>query len=167
MSLSIFIREADMLGYITSTAPGPQPLSLTLSDGLKFPNPHAAQEAFDSLPAKFKDGLRFEMVAADPDDATREPRVIGELETFESIPRVPLGALSLYAEIKRSSKYFGQFRGLQPVTHVIPPSYGDAYCWRVAHNAYRHEDLTFAIKVGGEFVRLDKWIAPKAERRAA
>jgi hypothetical protein len=159
MSVGIYIREVDMNGYL-AREDGKQ-LSLTLADGIKFPNIHAAKEAH----AGFRHntiGFRMEMVAADPDRPDLEPKSMGELDDLEEIAPVPLkGALELYAQLKKSSKYFHQFQGAQKVTHIIPPSLGDHYCFRVAHNAYRHEDLVFSVKVGDEFVRLDKWSPPK------
>lgn len=168
MSISIFIREMDMPAYVAEDGRGKLVLSLTLADGVRYPNVMAAQEAFDGIRQQFR-GMRMEMVSADPEESSdpRDIEPMGELEDLEEIPRVPLGALSLFAELKKSSKYHGQFRGMQPVTHVIPASYGDHYCFRVAHNAYRHEDLIFAVQVRGEFMRLDKFIAPKRERQVA
>jgi hypothetical protein len=163
MSIGIFIREMDMNSYL-AREDGKQ-FSLTLTDGIRFPNPHAAKEAH----AGFRHntiGLRLEMVMADTERPDLEPESIGELDDLEEIAPVPMkGALELYAQLKKSSKYFHQFQGAQKVTHIIPPSLGDHYCFRVAQNAYRHEDLVFSVKVGDELVRLDKWSPAKTAAR--
>jgi hypothetical protein len=169
MSVSIFIREVDMRGYITNE--DGSRLSLTLSDGRRFPNLVAAREFFERVPGKYRAGSRYEMVAADPDISSEEADIepMGELDDFIEIEQTPLrGAVELFAMLRKSSKYFHQFQGWVKVDAVIAPSYGDQYCFRCAHNAYRHEDLIFAVKLRtGEMARLDKWLAPKAERRAA
>jgi hypothetical protein len=167
MSVAIYIREMDMPAYVAEDRDGKFVLSMTLSDGLQFPNLQAAKEAHVGLRQKTI-GMRLEMVAADPDRPDLDPKPMGELDDLQEVPTVPLsGALELYAELKKNSKYYHQFRGPQKVTHVIPPSWQDHYCFRIAHNAYRHEDLIFSVKVGGELMRLDKFVAPKIERKAA
>ena len=164
MSISIYVRELAEGMWIASL----DPVSLvpSLDEAMAFPNIVAAQEAVgaaDLFP------MRFAAFAADPCSSSA-PLVLCEIETLEEIPQVPLrGAVELMASLRKSSKYFYQFSGWKKVERVISPSYGDAYCFRVDHNAYRHEDLIFAVKLPGqdEIVRLDKWVQPVRKAVAA
>jgi hypothetical protein len=164
VSISIFIREVDMRAYLAKE--DGSVFSLTLADGLRFPNLHAAKDAWERVPAQNRSGMRVEMVAADPEQSCDERDIepMGEIEELVEVSQTPLrGAVELFAMLKKSSKYFRQFDGWSKVTAVIAPSYGDVYCFRVAHNAYRHEDLIFAVKLpNGEMCRLDKWCVTKS-----
>lgn len=170
MSVRIYIREAggdSEESMFVMFQNGQVALSKWLNNATPFPNLCAAKEAHEGFRHKTV-GVQFEMVAIDIEADPNRITPMGELDDLEEVPRVPIDdSLTLYAALRKSSKYHHQFSGWQPVTRVIPPSYGDHYCFRVAHNAYRHEDLIFAIKVRDEFVRLDKWVAPKTGRRAA
>jgi hypothetical protein len=169
VSISIFIREANMLGYIIKE--DGRVLSLAITDGLRFPNIGAAKEAFQRIPVQNLAGERWEMVAADPERSTEEVDIhpVGELEVLEEVKPAPLrGAVELFAMLKKSSKYYHQFRGWAKVDSVFSPSHGDEYCFRCAHNSYRHADLIFGVKLAnGEIVRLDKWVPTKRERTVA
>lgn len=160
MSLSIFLRTLDDELWLAAIEP--LTMSPDVADALSFPNLVAAQEAFGRFGG---DGLR--MKAAAVNRATGEAADLGECEALVPIEQTPLrGAVVLFASLKKSSKYHGQFRGWEKVSAVIAPSEGDHYCFRVAHNAYRHEDLILGVKLpNGEIMRLDKWVA--AERKVA
>lgn len=167
MSLSIYVREICEEGMWLA-ALEPLTMALTAEEAMPFPNLVAAKEA---VQAANLFPMRFEAVAADPCNSS-EPAVLCEIETLEEIPQVPLrGAVELFAMLKKSSKYHRQFEGWAKVDRAIPPSFGDHYCFRVSHNAYRHEDLLFGVKLPGtaEILRLDKWVTParKAARKEA
>lgn len=117
-----------------------------------------SMEAVAAMPGGDGDGLVV---------ATFEPTV--EVEQTEL-----RGAVELFAQLKKSSKYHGQFLGWQRVRCVTTVDWGDEYCWGIAGNRYRHEDLIFGVKLVGAktsqgsrdaIVRLDKWV--KAERKVA
>lgn len=165
MSVGIYLREID--GGLWLSSLEPLTLAESAEDAMPFPNLVAAQEAFGR--ALGDSPIRMNAIARDP---VNDPdgKILCECEALVPIEQTSLrGAVELFAMLKKSSKYFGQFRGWAKVDAVIAPSQGDHYCFRAAHNAYRHEDLIFGIKLpgSGETMRLDKWEAPKLERRAA
>lgn len=169
MSFGIYVRELGTEdGHLWLASLDPVTMDGDFSKALRFRNLVEATEVVQSANLF---PMRFQAVAVDPESA-QEPLEICEIETLEEIPQVPLrGAVELFAMLKKSSKYYRQFEGWAKVDRVIPPSYGDHYCFRVAHNAYQHEDLLFGVKLPGvaEILRLDKWVTParKAARKEA
>lgn len=164
MSVSIYIRETNGMWVSGLT---PIALSLDIRDAVAFPNLIAAQEAHTGF-RMFTAGMTMQCVAYDPETLGSPMNVLCELDDLEEIQTTPAMQFVLVASLKKSSKYFRQFDGWQKVTNITSPRFADHYCFRVAHNAYRHEDLIFAVKLpGGEVMRLDRFTAPARKRQAA
>jgi len=105
-------------------------------------------------------------------DATN-PSAIGPLPELEPEPEpAPTGGTEIWAEIKRSSKYFSQGWKL---SHRIPPGPnnwettregkplrflarfvddGDEYLIAFNGNRYRLEDVSLFVHVGGKFIKI-------------